>query len=204
MWLRPLKLPLNDLIIHTPPPPSSGAILLCIINTLAKRGAQFQDACAIDHWFQIIEVWKHAYGFRSRLGDPSYVDNIPEIVSEIISDETARNISSKITANTCNDVGHYGGKFYASDGGTCHFNFVSPDGDAISVTETINALFGALFRSVSTGIILNNTMGDFSIPQAKNIYGMPPFTANAIAPGKTPLSSMVPTIITDKEYVFLF
>lgn len=56
-----------------------------------------------------------------------------------------------------------------------------------------------MFKSISTGIILNNSIDDFSLPKSHNIFGLPPSEANALQPNKTPLSSMVPTIVTDKN-----
>ena len=74
---------------------------------------------------------------------------------------------------------------------------MAPNGDAIAVTNSINYLLGAFFRSEQTGIIMNNHMDDFSTPGAPNIYGIPPSPANFIKPGKFPLSSMIPTMVID-------
>ena len=68
-------------------------------------------------------------------------------------------------------------------------------GDAVSVTSTVNLLYGSKFMSPSTGILLNNQMDDFSYPGLTNAFGYPPSETNMVAPRKRPLSSMSPTIV---------
>lgn len=81
-----------------------------------------------------------------------------------------------------------------NDHGTSHLSIVDHEQNAISMTSTVNAYFGAQMLSSSTGIVLNNEMDDFSIPGNVST-GPPPALANFIRPGKRPLSSMTPTII---------
>ncbi len=78
-------------------------------------------------------------------------------------------------------------------------NILAANGDAISVTSTINYKLGAFFASQQTGIILNNEMDDFSNPSAVNIYGIPPSPANFVKAGRCPVSSMAPSIVTDEK-----
>lgn len=186
-----------------PPPPSSGAVLLFILKCLLADKSLYSYPL-IEKWSRIAETWKHAYGLRSQLGDPKFVLHIEENVRKALEDshiQTTHQLVVEHLPNTSRDPKFYGANFdMPSDSGTSHFNFVSAEGDVIAVTETINTLFGAMFRSVSTGIILNNTMGDFSIPGTKNVFNVPAFAANEIAPGKIPLSSMLPTIVLDKHF----
>ena len=94
----------------------------------------------------------------------------------------------------------YGAEFSAAeDGGTAHMSVLSPAGDAVSVTSTVNLLYGSKFMSPSTGIILNNQMDDFSYPGITNAFGVPPSEANMVAAGKRPVSSMSPSIVTDGD-----
>ena len=81
------------------------------------------------------------------------------------------------------------------DHGTSHFCIVDADRNAVSMTTTVNSVFGAGVLSASTGIVLNNEMDDFSTPTEKSPEQLPPAPANFIQPGKRPLSSMTPIIV---------
>ncbi|KAM1030115.1 hypothetical protein FF1_034000 [Malus domestica] len=93
------------------------------------------------------------------------------------------------------DPSHYGGRWrQINDHGTSHLSVIDPQGNAISMTGTVNGYFGANVLSSSTGIVLNNEMDDFSIP-GNDSTGLPPAPPNFIRPGKRPLSPMTPAII---------
>lgn len=147
---------------------------------------------------RIAESFKFAYAKRTHLGD----DGSPEVakmISDLTSPEYADEIRKMISdSHTAEDIKYYG-PLYADveNHGTAHVSILAPNGDAISITNSINYKLGAFFRSEATGIILNNHMNDFSTPGAPNIYGIPPSPANFIAPGKIPLSSMIPSVVVD-------
>ena len=80
---------------------------------------------------------------------------------------------------------------------TTHYSVIDQDGNAVAVTYTINGLFGAGVIAGDTGFFLNNEMDDFTTrPGQPNLFGLVQGPQNAIAPGKRPLSSMSPTILT--------
>src|SRR5205085_12176492 len=80
---------------------------------------------------------------------------------------------------------------------TTHYSIVDKAGNAVAVTTTLNALFGAKVIAGDTGFFLNDEMDDFTTkPGAANLFGLVQGKNNAIAPGKRPLSSMSPTIVT--------
>ena len=76
---------------------------------------------------------------------------------------------------------------------------VDDRGMAVSITSTVNGAFGSLVKGVRTGILFNNEMDDFSIPDTSNLYAISPSPKNFIVPGKRPASSMSPTIVTDRD-----
>ncbi|MCA9059191.1 MAG: gamma-glutamyltransferase, partial [Planctomycetaceae bacterium] len=91
---------------------------------------------------------------------------------------------------------HYGRYFAQPDGGTSHFSVIDRHGNAVACTETINLTFGSFVVVPQFGIILNNQMDDFAAnPGQPNAFGLIQSAANAVAPGKKPLSSMTPTIV---------
>jgi gamma-glutamyltranspeptidase/glutathione hydrolase len=87
---------------------------------------------------------------------------------------------------------------------TTHYSVIDKEGNAAAVTYTINGLFGAGVMAPGTGFLLNNEMDDFTVkPGTPNMFGLVQGRTNAIAPGKRPLSSMAPTIVTKDGHVFL-
>ncbi|XP_050701695.1 scoloptoxin SSD14-like isoform X3 [Eriocheir sinensis] len=198
-----ISLQTGDMRMFSIEPPGSGHILGFILNILDEYGftpeSMEGDQKIVTHQ-RITEAMKWAYARRTELGDTNFVD-ITELTKNLTSDAYANSIWSQIYDNqTFQDPEHYGAVTAAKDNhGTAHFSLVAPNGDAVSVTSTINLYFGAGIRSVQTGIVLNDEMDDFSAPNITNYFGLPPSPANFIRPGKRPLSSMCPAIFVDSN-----
>ncbi|XP_031774086.1 glutathione hydrolase 1 proenzyme isoform X4 [Apis florea] len=192
-WRKPIKSTVGDLTIYTAPPPGSGALVTFIMNVLYGIIPNQDNRIT---WQNIIETFKWTYAKRTKLADPDFV-NISEVLNNLTSVDYANMIRKKIKINeTSNDPTYYGAiTVPPDDSGTSHISVLAPDGSAVSVTSTINQVFGAMIRSESTGIIFNDEMDDFSSPNITNAFGVPPSPANFIKPGKRPLSSMSPTIV---------
>ena len=128
-------------------------------------------------------------------------EGVKELVANLTSEQWWADTRARISDTETNiDPEWYGAEFSAEeDGGTAHVSVLSPAGDAVSVTSTVNLLYGSKFMSPSTGIILNNQMDDFSYPGITNAFGVPPSEANMVAAGKRPVSSMSPSIVTDGD-----
>ncbi|CAG7822031.1 unnamed protein product [Allacma fusca] len=208
-WDDPISVPLSKgFTVHSVPPPGSGVIMAFILRILDKYNFSPQSmkgskADSVIVYHRIIEAFKHAYAKRTILGDPIDPDitaTVNELVHNLtVSQEYLDEIHDKIkTDSTSNKWEDYGAEFYQKDDhGTSHVSIVGENGDAISVTSTVNLYFGARIRSKRTGIIYNDEMDDFSAPNITNYFGVPPSPHNFIKPDKRPLSSMCPTIITD-------
>lgn len=199
-WLDPVQTDIRDnYTVYSAALPGGGTILVHMLNVLDG----YSDLNINDPktWHRIIETFKHAYGVRTRLGDPPFVQGIDELLSNLTSKSYADFIRQKIDdKRTFTDYEFYGADFCTpEDLGTAHISVLAPNGDAIAVTSTINDYFRAHLRSPSTGIIFNGEMDDFSTPGVINIFGVPASPANFIAPGKRPLSSMAPTIVVNRN-----
>lgn len=144
---------------------------------------------------------RFAYGQRTNLGDPSFLGNITDYQNSMLSPETGSEIRSKISDFRTYDVSWYDPLGYEIEEtpGTSHITTADKSGLAISLTTTINTLFGSQVMVPETGIIMNNEMNDFSIPGASNFFGYIPSPANYVAPGKRPLSSISPTIVESPD-----
>jgi gamma-glutamyltranspeptidase / glutathione hydrolase len=148
------------------------------------------------------EAMRHTFVDRNfRLGDPDFVKNpLDRLLSESYAGEIRATIDLTKAANS-KDVQpgiapHEGAE-------TTHFSIVDPAGGAVSVTYTINGPFGAKVIAGDTGFFLNDEMDDFTIkPGAPNLFGLVQGKTNVIAPGKRPLSSMSPTIVTKDGRTF--
>ncbi|XP_077864676.1 glutathione hydrolase 1 proenzyme-like [Saccoglossus kowalevskii] len=195
----PLKLTMGDLALYSPSPPAGGAVLSFIINIL--QGYNFTRESLIDvpnavtTYHRITEAFKHAFAHRTELGDEDFVETVDEVVDDMMSKDYAAKIREMIHDNTTHGIGYYGAILsIGEDHGTSHLSVVDQYGNSVSVTSTINTLFGSTVVGSRTGIIFNNEMDDFSSPNITNFFGLPPSPANFIEPGKRPLSSMNPSI----------
>ncbi|KAJ9575156.1 hypothetical protein L9F63_025893, partial [Diploptera punctata] len=201
-WITPVTTQLKDNItLYTVPLPGSGILLIFILNIL---NGFIPTKNTITNFQRIIETFKYGYGKRTHFGDPKFVDNktISELIQQLTSKSYAESIRQKISnSKTSQDPAYYDADvIMPEDHGTSHITVLAPNGDAVSVTTTINLPFGAVVRSKSTGIILNNEMDDFFVlPNIINSFGMPPSPNNFIKPGKRPVSSMVPSIFIDMK-----
>nr|CAD7428103.1 unnamed protein product [Timema monikensis] len=198
-WSDPVSAQLRgNFTLHTMPLPGSGDVLVFMLNILNTFVPAATDVLT---YHRITESMKYAYGRRTELGDTDFVHNIGDLLKNLTSPAYAAQIRSQISdTRTWNDASHYGAVLsQPEDHGTANLCVLAPNGDAVAVTSTINLLFGAQEQSLSTGIILNDEMDDFSAPNITNAFGIPPSPNNFIQPGKRPLSSMVPSIIVDSE-----
>lgn len=190
-------------IISAPPPSSGGATICIIMNVLegfpiAEFGWQSAKAVHV-----MAEAMRHAFVDRNfRLGDPAFVKNPLDILLSKQHADAIRAAIDLTKATPSADV--QPGKPPHEGTQTTHYSIVDAAGNAVAVTYTINALFGAKVIAGDTGFFLNDEMDDFTIkPGTPNLFGLVQGKANAIAPGKRPLSSMSPTIVTKDGKPFL-
>ena len=182
--------------IVSAPPPSSGGVILCemlgVLEGYPLKEWGFHSARALHHQ---IETMRHAYMDRnSYLGDPDFVRNP---VERLLDKRYAEKLRAAIDPDKA-DVSRELKPGVAPHEGvnTTHYSIVDKYGNAVAVTYTLNEWFGARVVPAGTGIVLNNEMDDFTAkPGVANMYGLVQGEANAIAPGKRPLSSMSPTIV---------
>ncbi|XP_066018957.1 glutathione hydrolase 1 proenzyme-like [Pocillopora verrucosa] len=201
---NPYQRGLSGMKMYLTPPPTSGAVLGLILNILQgynMTSSAFKDKkSSVLTYHRIIEAFKFSYAWRSLLGDPKFNSNIESRASQMLEPKTGNRLRNKIWDDkTHKDVSYYADFFSNADYGTTHVAVLAPDGDAVSVTSTINMRFGAKYRSTTTGIIYNNEMADFDIPGYEVVGDISPSPFNFPAPGKRPFSSMCPTILTDND-----
>jgi gamma-glutamyltranspeptidase/glutathione hydrolase len=199
-WRTPLRGTYHDNTIFTMPPPSSGGVLLEILGILRKDDLPALGRDSPTYLHLLAEAMQHGFADRARYyGDPDFVD-VP--VRRLLDATNLNALRHRIDPAATLDPNAYGStlrgpKPAAPDHGTSHFSVMDGNGNAVACTTTINTAFGAFVVAGNTGIILNNEMDDFSAqPGVPNVYGLVGADANAVAPGKRPLSSMMPTIVT--------
>jgi gamma-glutamyltranspeptidase/glutathione hydrolase len=187
--------------IYTMPPASSGGVaFIQTLQTLEfwerQTGTQLKSLPhnSADYVHVVSEAMKHAFADRAEyLGDTDFA-KVP--IPKLISDEYAQQIAAKIDLSKTLPAASYGRFFGKSDAGTSHFSVIDRAGNAVACTETINLTYGSFVVVPQYGILMNNEIDDFAArPGEPNAFGLMQSEANAIAPGKKPLSSMTPTIV---------
>jgi gamma-glutamyltranspeptidase / glutathione hydrolase len=181
------------------PPPSSGGVHVAqILNILSHFDLTKVTVAERQHL--MAEAMKLAFADRAHwLGDPAFTP----VPRGLISAEYGRTLARRISMDKALPVDSHGippkadkdlfGKH------TTHIATADAEGNWVAITATVNTNFGAKVIVPGTGVILNNQMDDFAAqPDAPNIFGLVGGEANSIRPGKRPLSSMSPTLVTRK------
>jgi gamma-glutamyltranspeptidase / glutathione hydrolase len=195
--LAPLECDYRGVHIVSAPPPSSGGITLCEIlhilegYPLGEYGWGSARAIHVE-----IEAMRLAYVDRNHLlGDPAFVQNPLE---QLLDKQYAARLRTAIDPKRAGDSRALKPGIASREGThTTHYSIADRFGNAVAVTYTLNDWFGARVTAPGTGVLLNDEMDDFtSKPGVPNMYGLVQGVANKIEPGKRPLSSMTPTIVT--------
>jgi gamma-glutamyltranspeptidase/glutathione hydrolase len=193
-------------ILTAPPPSSGGVALLEMLGMLEGTGYEKPGAGSAASAHYLAEVMRRAYADRAEfLGDSDFV-HIP--VKGLLNPRYLARLRSTIDparATPSTLIGHGDAPAFEA-GATTHFNVIDEQGNAVSLTYTLNGGYGNGVSVPGLGFLLNNEMDDFAAkPGTPNLFGLIQGEANAIAPRKRPLSSMTPAIVTrgDKLYMVL-
>ncbi len=192
---EPLSCRYRGYTILSAPPPSSGGTALCEILLVLEgydlRASGFGSARTVH---LMTEAMRHAFLDRNTfLGDPAFVSNP---VAWLLSDEHIGAIRAGIGERATPSADLRPGVAPHEKPETTHFSTIDRFGNAVAVTYTVNGLFGAGVVAPGAGFLLNDEMDDFAVkPGSANFFGLVQGSANAIAPGKRPLSSMAPTVV---------
>jgi gamma-glutamyltranspeptidase / glutathione hydrolase len=187
-------------IVSAPPPSSGGATICEILDILEGYGMKALGVRSARSIELMVAAMRRGYADRNQfLGDPAFVTNP---LDRLLSKGYAAGIRAAIAA---------GGAVPGAAPPTPHeqaettsYSVADGAGNAVAVTYTINGYFGAGVMAPGTGFFLNNEMDDFTAkPGTPNMYGLVEGSANAIAPGKRPLSSMAPSLVERNGEPFL-
>jgi len=194
--LAPVECDYRGYHVVSAPPPSSGGVVICemlnILEGYPLTELGYHSAQAVHYQ---IEAMRHAYVDRnSYLGDPDFVNNPLERLLDKNYAAKIRAVIDPARAGVSKDIKPGVPPHEGSN--TTHYSIADKDGNAVSVTYTLNDWFGAKVTAAKTGVLLNDEMDDFTAKVGvPNLYGLVQGEANSIGPGKRPLSSMSPTIV---------
>ncbi|CAM1509189.1 Fc.00g029280.m01.CDS01 [Cosmosporella sp. VM-42] len=182
--------------------PASGAVTLNILKVMEAFKGGFKHRKQTIHKY--VEAMKFAYGARLRLCDPDFDADMVKYQKQMLDPKNIDKIRKKIDPDHTQPIEAYDpqGIYPPEQHGTSQITTVDRDGMAVSLTTTVNLLWGSQVLDPRTGIIFNNEMNDFSIPGVPNEFGLKPSKENFIKPGKRPQSSITPVIVTYKDNTF--
>lgn len=194
--LMPVHCVYHGYTVISSPPPSSGGVALCeMLNIVEAYSLQKLGFHSAQGSHYVIEAMRYAFADRNnKLGDPNFVKNP---IQDLTSKEYAEKIRQQIMVDHATPSNVLPISAAPKEGeNTTHYSIVDKFGNAVAVTYTINRFFGAYVIAGDTGFFLNDEMDDFtSKPGFPNQFGLVQGETNSIQPGKTPLSSMMPTMV---------
>jgi len=184
-------------IVSMPPPSSGGVHVGQILNILENFDLKKMKPNSADFIHLVTEAMKLAFADRAHwLGDADFVP----VPRGLIDKKYAKGLAKRIRMDRVTKVAEHGTPPRSTEDlfnkHTTHFSCADSEGNWVACTATVNTSFGSKVIIPGTGVIMNNEMDDFSIaPGVPNAFGLLGAAANAVAPGKRPLSSMSPTIV---------
>ncbi len=184
-------------VVGFPPPSSGGVHVAQILNILNHFDLRVMGAGSTDVAHVTAEAMKLAFADRTHwLGDPDFT----AVPRGLVDPGYAAELAAKIRMDQAVEVGGHGtppGAWTDTFGGhTTHLTTADSAGNWVALTATVNTTLGCKVVVPGTGVVLNNQMDDFSAqPGVANFFGLVGSEANAVAPGKRPLSSMSPTLV---------
>jgi gamma-glutamyltranspeptidase/glutathione hydrolase len=204
-WRDQVKFEYKDLKVISMAPPSSGGICLGqMMQMVAPYDLKKMGHNTAESMHLMIEAERRSYADRSYfLGDPDFV-SVPQahLIDKSYNAERMMSYSQE-KATPSSEVAH-GDIIIVESDETTHFSIVDKDGNAVSVTTTLNGAYGSKVYVDELGIFMNNEMDDFSSkPGVPNMFGLTGTEANSIAPKKRMLSSMTPTIVEKDNQLYM-
>ena len=201
---KPIKGTYKEFEIYSMPPPSSGGVALVeMMNMLELVDLDSIEFNSTDYVHLIAEVMRRAFADRAEyLGDPDFNPDMPldKLTSKAYAKKRYENIDMSIAS--VSDSALYGHPYDGNN--TTHFSVVDKEGNAVSLTYTLEDSYGSQLGSNNLGFIFNNEMQDFNpVPGVTTNFGQIGSAPNLIAPEKRMLSSMTPTIVAKNGKPYL-
>ncbi|KAM3610452.1 uncharacterized protein V6R79_004118 [Siganus canaliculatus] len=188
----PLAFPLGEYQVYIPPPPAGGVLLSLILNVLKGYHLSPEDLQGGQKalaYHRYVEAFKFANGLKKHTRDPKF--NSDKIPKKLTEDAFADHIRSLISSDRTHDAQYYNVTPSVDSVGTTHVSILAEDGSAVSVTSTINHIFGSKVFSPRTGVILNNQLSDFCGKAERIVHGEQPPSSMAPAVLKSPSQTLV-------------
>lgn len=198
---KPAEIKYRGYKLHSNSAPSSGSVALAIMK-IVEGYHDFGWSESVNlSTHRLDEAMRFGYAMRTKFGDPDYVEGMQEYEKDMLNSTTAADVRHRISDLHTFNISYYdpSGIEVLDTPGTSHVVTADASGLAISLTSTVNLLFGSQLMVPETGVIMNNEMNDFSIPNNTNAFGYVPTPSNYIRPGKRPLSSISPVIVDDPQ-----
>jgi gamma-glutamyltranspeptidase/glutathione hydrolase len=198
---RPLESTYRGHRIASMPLPSSGGfIVAALLNVLEREDPRAEGYRPERFLHAMIETEKQLFALRQQIGDPDFNPGVEDRIRRMVTKDFAGELSQAI-ADRATPAAQV---LQQREHGTTNISAVDEEGNAISLTTTVNDSFGACIVPKGTGFVLNDQMDDFAVaPGVGNAYGMRGDAANAPGAGKVPLSSMAPTLVFAPDGAFL-
>ena len=186
-------------VVSMPPPSSGGVHIIEMLNMLEQNDLSKLHPRGATYLHYLTEVMRRAFADRAKeMGDPDFVD-VP--VHRLTSKSYAQKVSASIDPERATPSSSIGLSAPTGESpSTTHISVMDRWGNAAATTQTVNYSFGSCVVAEGTGVVLNDEMDDFTTkPGGSNAFGLVTGPKNNIAPKKTPLSSMSPTMVLNKE-----